>query len=198
GHTQPGVALSNTSGNTIRSNWIGESATGTPFPNPFGVVFQANAVNNTATGNAFGPNTYANYFVADPSATGNVIDTTSPPTTPPPPSPPPPASGTGSPIVGNPVVVSGSPDAKAVVYTADAAGTLRQAGSPITAFPGFAGAVRTASADVNNDGFQDVILVTGPGTPARFTVMSGKDGTTMLVGATDPFGGDFTGAAFVA
>src|SRR5205814_190427 len=95
-------------------------------------------------------------------------------------------------------VVSGSPDSKAVVYTADAAGTLRQAGSPITAFPGFAGAVRTASADVNNDGFQDVILVTGPGTPARFTVMSGKDGTTMLVGATDPFGGDFTGGAFVA
>src|SRR5207244_1376938 len=120
---------------TIRSNWIGESATGAPFPNPFGVVFQANAVNNTATGNAFGPNTYANYFVADPSATGNVIDATSPPTTPPPPPtspPPPPAWGTG------------------------------------------------------------------PGTPARFTVMSGKDGTTMLVGATDPFGGDFTGGAFVA
>src|SRR5207248_8527204 len=42
------------------------------------------------------------------------------------------------------------------------------------------------------------VLVTGPGTPARFAVVDGKDLTTILVPPTDPFGGDFPGGAFVA
>src|SRR5262249_53191374 len=47
-------------------------------------------------------------------------------------------------------------------------------------------------------GVDDLIFVTGPGTPVRFTVISGADGSTVLVPPTDPFGGDFTGGAFVA
>jgi uncharacterized delta-60 repeat protein len=68
----------------------------------------------------------------------------------------------------------------------------------VSPFPGFTGEVRTATADVNGDGVDDLVFVTGPGTPVRFTVISGKDGSTVLVPPTDPFGGDFTGGAFVA
>ncbi|MDB5314045.1 MAG: hypothetical protein JWO38_8247 [Gemmataceae bacterium] len=62
---------------------------------------------------------------------------------------------------------------------------------------GFGGVVRGVVADVNGDGIPDTILVTGPGTPVRFEVIDGKDGT-LLVPPTDPFGGNFTGGAFVA
>src|SRR6185312_604877 len=56
---------------------------------------------------------------------------------------------------------------------------------------------RPATGDVNGDGFEDTVLVTGPGTPIRVAVVSGKDNTTLLVAPFDPFGGDFTGGGFV-
>jgi uncharacterized delta-60 repeat protein/uncharacterized repeat protein (TIGR01451 family) len=67
-------------------------------------------------------------------------------------------------------------------------------------FPGFTGSVRAASSDVDGDGFMDTILVTGPGTPIRFTVISGKDNSTLLVPLTAPFAGSesFAGGGFVA
>src|SRR5439155_11263822 len=65
-------------------------------------------------------------------------------------------------------------------------------------FPGFAGEVRTAVADVNGDGVEDTVVVTGPGGPIRFAVVSGTDNATYLVPPTDPFGGGFTGGGFVA
>jgi hypothetical protein len=55
-----------------------------------------------------------------------------------------------------------------------------------------------AVADVNGDGVPDTITVTAPGEPIRVTVVSGVDGTTVLIPAFDPFGGDFTGGGFVA
>ncbi|MDB5309626.1 MAG: hypothetical protein JWO38_3828 [Gemmataceae bacterium] len=58
--------------------------------------------------------------------------------------------------------------------------------------------VRTAVADVNGDGVQDTILVTGPGVPIRVAVVSGVDNKTVLVAPFDPFGGGFTGGGFVA
>lgn len=57
---------------------------------------------------------------------------------------------------------------------------------------------RTAVADINGDGFEDTVLVTGPGAPLRLAVISGKDNLTKLVAPFDPFGGDFTGGGFVS
>jgi uncharacterized delta-60 repeat protein len=69
----------------------------------------------------------------------------------------------------------------------------------ITPFTGFTGVVRTAVADVNGDGVQDTVIVSGPGVQTRFAVVSGKDNTTFLINPTDPFGdATFTGGAFVA
>jgi hypothetical protein len=73
--------------------------------------------------------------------------------------------------------------------------------SPTTTLNLFAGLgvnVRSVAADVDGDGIPDVVMITGPGTPVRFAVVSGKDNTTVLVPPTDPFGGDFTGGGFVA
>ena len=56
---------------------------------------------------------------------------------------------------------------------------------------------RVATADVNGDGTPDTVTVTAPGEPIRVTVLSGKDGTTALIPAFDPFGGEFTGGGFV-
>jgi hypothetical protein len=66
-----------------------------------------------------------------------------------------------------------------------------------TVFPAFAGDVRTASGDVNGDGVEDTVLVTGPGTKTMMAVVSGKDGS-VLVPPTDPFGDEnFTFGGFV-
>ncbi|MDB5312253.1 MAG: Calx-beta domain protein, partial [Gemmataceae bacterium] len=100
----------------------------------------------------------------------------------------------------SPLAVGGSLDGRATVFAPNAAG---QYGTPTTLPAVFGSATvnaRTAVADVNGDGFPDTILVTGPGTPIRFAVISGKDNTTVLVPATAPFAGseDFTGGGFVA
>src|SRR5262249_2642501 len=49
-------------------------------------------------------------------------------------------------------------------------------------------------------GFQDTIVVSGPGITVRFTAISGKDNTTVLVPVSAPFSGSesFTGGGFVA
>ena len=102
---------------------------------------------------------------------------------------------------GTELAVGGSFDGRAVVYTPDAAGTFATpAPTPANLFPGFAGNVRTAVADVNGDGVADTILVTGPGTPVRFAVVSGTDLVTVLIPPTAPFAGSeaFAGGGFVA
>jgi uncharacterized delta-60 repeat protein len=76
--------------------------------------------------------------------------------------------------------------------------TPPEPGRPTNPFAGLGVEVRSAVADVNGDGAADTIFVTGPGTPVRFAVVSGTDGATLLVEPTDPFGGGFTGGAFVA
>jgi hypothetical protein len=117
-----------------------------------------------------------------------------PPPGPPPPVPPPPAPPPPPPRPLPPVVVSGPADGTALVF-------LPGSTTPTAVLNVFGGApvsLRATSADVNGDGAFDIILVTGPGVPTRFAVVSGKDNATVLVPPTDPFGGSFTGGAFVA
>ncbi len=73
------------------------------------------------------------------------------------------------------------------------------AGAAVTPITGLTTNVRTASGDVNGDGVDDLIAVTGPGVPVRVTVISGVDNTTVLVAPFDPFGdATFTGGGYVA
>jgi hypothetical protein len=96
--------------------------------------------------------------------------------------------------------VGGSSNASASVLTPNTATGQINAAPAATLSPfGSTGTdVRVAVADVNGDGSQDSILVTGPGTPIRLAVISGVDNSTLLVTPFDPFGGGFTGGGFVA
>jgi uncharacterized delta-60 repeat protein len=98
------------------------------------------------------------------------------------------------------LAASGAATGKAVVYTTDlATGLLGTTPATTPApFPGYTGPVRVATADVNKDGAEDTILITGPGTPVRFAVISGADHTTLLVPPTAPFDPAFTGGGFVS
>lgn len=102
-------------------------------------------------------------------------------------------------FVPEPLNVSGEPNGSAIVFLPAGAGQYAATSSAtLTPFAGFTGNVRTATADVNGDDIADTILVTGPGTAIRVTVISGVDNSTVLVTAFDPFGGDFTGGGFLA
>jgi uncharacterized delta-60 repeat protein len=67
-------------------------------------------------------------------------------------------------------------------------------------FPGFTGVVRTAIADVDGDGIPDFAMVTGPGAPTLFAVVSGADLSTLIVPPTFPFRGSesFSGGGFIS
>jgi hypothetical protein len=70
--------------------------------------------------------------------------------------------------------------------------------------------IRTAFGDVNGDGIQDLIAITGPGIPTEAIVLDGRDFVTPLTIAFDPFGdptpngtpfvgsSGFSGGGFVA
>ena len=98
-----------------------------------------------------------------------------------------------------PLAVSGPADGVVTLFPASfsTGQFLTTQPTPVVPFPGFAGTVRTAFADVNADAIPDLIAVTGPGVPIRVAVVSGKDNSTLLVAPFDPFGGDFTGGGFV-
>jgi len=100
-------------------------------------------------------------------------------------------------VVGR-LITSGPPNGQALVFLPGATG--QYATSPIaTANPfGPSQTPRSAVGDVNGDGVEDAILVTGPGLPIRVAVISGADNSTLLVAPFDPFGGDFLGGGFVA
>jgi uncharacterized delta-60 repeat protein len=100
---------------------------------------------------------------------------------------------------GDVLAVGGPTNGSAGVFDPSAAGVLPAAATAtLAAFGASTANVRTATGDVNGDGFTDTILVTGPGVPLRVAVVSGADNTTILVAPFDPFGGDFTGGGFVA
>ena len=99
-----------------------------------------------------------------------------------------------------PLAVSGLTDGTVKLYPPlISTGQYNTSPTTLAPFPGFAGVVRTAFADVNGDAVQDLIAVTGPGTLIRFKVISGTDFATVLIQPTDPFvGSEFTGGGFVA
>jgi hypothetical protein len=109
-------------------------------------------------------------------------------------------SGTGG--RGQTLSVGGGPGAVSVFGTVN--GQLTQASVinfPVL-FPDapFDGVYRTATGDVNGDGAEDVVVVTGPGSPVRWAVIDGRTGNTLLVPLSVAFSGseDFTGGGFVS
>jgi hypothetical protein len=98
-----------------------------------------------------------------------------------------------------PLVASGLTNGSASLFTPSAVGTyLGAPTATVSPFGTLTTNVRVASGDVNGDGFEDSIVVTGPGTAIRVAVVSGADNATVLVSPFDPFGGDFSGGGFVA
>jgi uncharacterized delta-60 repeat protein len=98
------------------------------------------------------------------------------------------------------VAVGGSLDGKAQVFTPNPA-TAQLNGTALATVSAFGTTsvnARVAIGDVNGDGIEDTILITGPHTAARLAVVSGADNTTLLVAPFDPFGGNFTGGGFVS
>ena len=54
---------------------------------------------------------------------------------------------------------------------------------------GLTGGVRVASTDLNQDGFDDFVVGTGPGTGSLLRILDGRDGSTSLFPEFAPFGG---------
>ena len=98
------------------------------------------------------------------------------------------------------LAVGGTLDGRAMLYGADASSGKFgvTALASIVAFGTTNVNARVAVGDVNGDGFEDIAVVTGPGTALRLAVVSGKNNTTLLVAPFDPFGGTFTGGGFVS
>ncbi len=98
---------------------------------------------------------------------------------------------------GTPVVVTGANDGTVQIYRADAAGTLTLAASPFAPFPGFSGAVRSATGDVTGDGVADIVLGTGPGGGSRVRILDGKTYSD-VVPQFSAFEGGFSGGVYLA
>ncbi|HYH68680.1 MAG TPA: VCBS repeat-containing protein [Urbifossiella sp.] len=113
-----------------------------------------------------------------------------------------PGGGTGLGGRGRTLAVGGGPGAVTVYGAVN--GVLSQAS--IINFPvlfpdaPFDGTYRTATGDVNGDGIEDVVVVTGPGSPVRWGAIDGRTGNTLLVPLTAAFSGSeaFTGGGFVS
>jgi RHS repeat-associated protein len=119
---------------------------------------------------------------------------TVPPTPPPtvPPTPPPTVPPTPPPSVRVFAVGSAAGSGQVRLYNADRS-------ERFTATPfgeGFAGGIRTATADFNGDGIPDLVAGTGPGWATQVVILDGV--TQTLLFAIDPFEAAFTGGVYVA
>lgn len=106
-----------------------------------------------------------------------------------PPPPPPPPAGAPGPVqfhvgsgTGRPSLVAGLNADGGTVWNHSPFGT-------------FSGGVRVATGDFNLDGVPDVVVGTGPGTPAQVQVLDGVTRKTLF--SISPFG-TFTGGVYVA
>ena len=100
------------------------------------------------------------------------------------------AAATNPLLVGVPQFAVGGPG---TVTTFNPDGSVR---FTLTPFPGFAGTIRIAVADVTGDGVGDVIVGTGPGGPTHVKVFDGV--TQRELFSIDPFEASFTGGVYVA
>ncbi|HEX4606920.1 MAG TPA: VCBS repeat-containing protein, partial [Urbifossiella sp.] len=99
------------------------------------------------------------------------------------------------------LVVGGLPGGGTQVFNPATGGQYPAAPTAtLNPFAGLNVTVRSTVADVNGDGHPDTIIVTGPGVPVQFAVVSGADNSTLLVSPTPPFAGSegFTGGGFVS
>jgi uncharacterized delta-60 repeat protein len=104
------------------------------------------------------------------------------------------------------LAVGGGPGATASIFV-NSNGNVPVRTTPAGLFPAFSGSsppppftgdVRPATGDVNGDGIEDTILLTGEGAPGRMAVINGKDNSVLLA-PTDPYGdpAGFAGGGFV-
>ena len=99
-----------------------------------------------------------------------------------------------SPLTPQPLLIGGTPNGTATVYTPTASGYVPT--ETVIPFGPLTTDLRTAVGDINGDGTPDFILATGPGVPFQVAVINGKDGA-VLVPPFNPFPG-FTGGGFVS
>ncbi|MBW8854670.1 MAG: hypothetical protein JF604_10185, partial [Bradyrhizobium sp.] len=97
------------------------------------------------------------------------------------------------------LAIGGETDGSVLLDNPDANGAYSSAAT-LSPFGSVSVNIRTATGDVNGDGIEDTILITGPGVPTRFAVVSGADNSTLLIPSTVPFAGSsvFTGGGFVS
>ena len=84
-----------------------------------------------------------------------------------------PAGGT---TAGGATVTIPAPPPDNVVRVLDSDGSVR---FTVTPFAGYSGPLRTATADVNGDGTQDIVVSAGTGGGPRVAVIDGRTGTTL-------------------
>lgn len=102
--------------------------------------------------------------------------------------------GTTTAIRPTPLLVGGATNGTAILYspTNGQFGT----GTTLTFFPGFAGDVRTATADVTGDGIDDFIGASGPGMVAEIAIIDGA--TNQVIARFNPYEPTFRMGVFVA
>lgn len=92
-------------------------------------------------------------------------------------------------------VIATGPGREGLVQVLDTA-TLQEQLTPLTPYPSFAGGVRVATGDVNNDGIPDIVTAPGPGGGPHVRVFDGRDGSP--ISSFFGFDPNFAGGVHIA